>query len=202
MYVGYFLSCSFYKANMREEAGTSIMSNSWSLKSLQMIPYQQSLCNFMMKVLQMTSGKLIHLAHLRSDLSHHWLTAWYMYMWSHCSVYPCTCFLQIMKHKVDNIGEKSRPPRCRLSISWTGNPVRCFPTISHRVYLEGAKRPYHYFNIKLPETGWVHCLVNNDISINVTYLLAEQKLCCKGVGQSVAFCMECYFYNAKQVYHT
>ena len=72
--------------------------------------------------------------------------------------YLLICFHQIMKDKVDDMDEKSRPPRCRLSISWTGKSRRRFPTISHRVNLEGAKRPYHYFTIKLPETGGVHSM--------------------------------------------
>ena len=63
-----------------------------------------------------------------------------------------------MKEKVDGLDEKSRPPRCRVAMKWKGKSRRRFPTVSHRVDLEGAKRPFHYFTIVLPETGSVFCL--------------------------------------------
>ena len=58
-----------------------------------------------------------------------------------------------MKDKVDDMSEKSRPPSCRLVIKWNGKSRQQFPPVCHRVDLEGAKRPFHYFTIQLPETG-------------------------------------------------
>ena len=43
--------------NMREKAGNFIMSNSWSLKSRQLIPYLESLYALMRKAYHMISGK-------------------------------------------------------------------------------------------------------------------------------------------------
>ena len=74
-------------------------------------------------------------------------------IWSHSSVH--TCFYQITKDKLDDLDEKSCPPSCRLGITWMGKSKRHFPLMSLRVDLEGAKRPYHYFTILLPETGSV-----------------------------------------------
>ena len=114
---------------------------------------------------------------------------------SQCSIH--TCFHQVTKHKVDDMGERSRPPRCRLALKWTGETRQQFPTTSHRVDLEGAKRPYHYFTILLPETGWVLWLA---ISDTWNYdIFTSKTVCCKRIGQSAAF-HESFTYNAKQSY--
>ena len=107
-------------------------------------------------------------------------------------------FHQIMKDKVDVMGEKSRPPRCRLALKWTGKPKRRFPTVSRRVDLEGAKRPYHYFTITLPETGSVYCYKTNDNSNCDTF--ASKAVCCKGVDQSGFFGNAFLQYQAKVPY--
>ena len=98
----------------------------------------------------------------------------------YCSTVQYICSQQIMKNKVDEMDEKSRPPCCRLSITWKGKSRRLFPIVSHRVNLEGAKRPYHYFTIKLPQTGRVLCLITTDNSN--CGLFASKAVCYKGVG--------------------
>lgn len=58
-----------------------------------------------------------------------------------------------MKWTVDRLEEEMPFSLCQLAIRWRGEGRQVFPEVSRRVNLDGAKDPYNFFIIQLPETN-------------------------------------------------
>ena len=59
---------------------------------------------------------------------------------------------QVTKKQVDNFREGKLTPCCQLKAEVSGRRKK-IPILSHRVLLQGARRPYNFFTLELPVNG-------------------------------------------------